>query len=275
MPGNKGHFVGLSRLCSVVSLPIGRASDTLGEVARSSRVRRGRARLRAVALIGIDGSGKTTQAHRLADALTRAGMPATYHRNAGGRAWLGRLAQRVGRRDAQGLLGRRGMLAVESVLRWLAIARALLAATLTGRTAVMDRYAVCQYASIRAHGGGRGERLARLAYRLFPSPQVTFLLTVDPGEAYRRIERRGTDHEPIGYLAAADAAYRALPEFPTFVLIDANRSPDEVTRQIRAHLAAWLPAKPAPMARPPLLTPLPAPTPRPAPTRPVTAPAHP
>ncbi|MFE0594003.1 dTMP kinase [Micromonospora echinospora] len=236
------------------------ASDILGRVARSVGARRGTARLRAVALIGIDGSGKTTQAHRLADALTLAGLPATYHRNAGGRAWLGRLAQRLGRRDAQGLLGNRGMLAVESILRWLAIARALLGTLLTGRTAVMDRYAVCQYASIRAHDGRRrGERLARIAYRLFPAPQITFLLAVEPAEAYRRIERRGTDHEPIEYLVAADAAYRSLPEFPAFVVIDANRTPDEVTRQIRDHLAAWLPATGSPVSRPPLLAPLAAP----------------
>ncbi|XTZ18112.1 dTMP kinase [Micromonospora echinospora] len=235
------------------------ASDILGKVARSLGARRGTARLRAVALIGIDGSGKTTQAHRLADALTQAGLPATYHRNAGGRAWLGRLAQRLGRRDAQGLLGKRGMLAVESTLRWLAIARALLGTLLTGRTAVMDRYAVCQYASIRAHDGRRGERLARITYRLFPAPQVTFLLAVEPAEAYRRIERRGTDHEPIEYLVSADAAYRSLPEFPTFVVIDANRTPDEVTRQIRDHLAAWLPATGSPVSRPPLLAPLAAP----------------
>ncbi|MCM0674336.1 thymidylate kinase [Micromonospora phytophila] len=210
-------------------------------MSRSTRARRGRARLRAVALIGIDGSGKTTQAHRLADALTAAGHPATYHRNAGGRRWLGRLAHRLGRPDAQRLVGRNGMLAVESVLRWLAIAGAVLSRLVTGRIAVMDRYSVCQYASIRAHGGHRRwERLARIGYRVFPPPQVTFLLAVDPAEAYRRIEQRGTDHESMRYLTAADAAYRALPEYPTFVVVDAGRPPAEVTRQIREHLAGWL-----------------------------------
>ena len=45
----------------------------------------------------------------------------------------------------------------------------------------MDRYAVCQYASLRARGAGpAAERRARLAYRLFPRPDVTFLLAVDP-----------------------------------------------------------------------------------------------
>ncbi|MFI7520941.1 dTMP kinase [Micromonospora globbae] len=210
-------------------------------MARSLRARRRRGRLRTVALIGIDGSGKTTQAHRLADALTAAGRRATYHRNAGGRRWLGRIAQRFGRPDAQRLVGRNGLLAVESVLRWLAIALALVSCLVTGRTAVMDRYAVCQYASIRAHGGHRWERLARATYRVFPQPQVTFLLSVDPAEAYRRIERRGTDHETMGWLTAADTAYRTLPEYPTFVVVDAGRPADEVSRQIRHHLADWFP----------------------------------
>ncbi|MFJ8581291.1 dTMP kinase [Micromonospora sp. NPDC093277] len=215
-------------------------------MARSLRGRRGSARLRSIALIGIDGSGKTTQAHRLAEALTAAGHPATYHRNAGGRRWLGRLANRLGRPDAQRLVGRDGVLAVESVLRWLAIALALLSCLVTGRTAVMDRYSACQYASIRAHGGQRWERLTRAGYRVFPAPRVTILLTVDPAEAYRRIEQRGTDHESMRWLTAAATAYRTLPEYADFVVVDANGPPDEVSRRIRAHLAEWLPDDPPP-----------------------------
>ncbi|MGI5215058.1 dTMP kinase [Plantactinospora sp. CA-290183] len=204
--------------------------------------RQGRGRLRTVALVGIDGSGKTTQGHRLADALTARGLRATYWQNAGGRRWFGRLARRLGRRDAQRLLGRNGMLLAESALRWLAIARALVRSRLLSRVAVMDRYAVCQYASIRAHGGGpRWERLARVLYRIFPPSDLTLLLAVDPGEAYRRIEARGTDHESIEYLAAGAAAYASLPESPGFVVVDANRSPDEVTRAIWAALREWLP----------------------------------
>ncbi|MEV4714437.1 dTMP kinase [Micromonospora sp. NPDC049374] len=208
----------------------------------STGVRRARGRLRTVALIGIDGSGKTTQAYRLAEALTAAGFPATYHRNAGGRRWLGRAAHRLGRPDAQSLLGRDGMLLMESVLRWLAIAMTLLGGLFNGRVAVMDRYAACQYASLRAHGGHRWERLVRAAYRLFPRPQVTFLLTVEPTEAYRRIERRGTDHESLGFLAAADLAYRTLPEYPTFVPVNADLPAEEIAREIRGHLNAWLAA---------------------------------
>ncbi|XVU26808.1 dTMP kinase [Actinoplanes sp. CA-054009] len=195
--------------------------------------------LRTIALIGIDGSGKTTQAHRLADELAAAGRPAVYRRNAGGRHWVGKVAVRLGKRDAEDLIGRRAMLFVESVLRWLAMLRTLLWRALTGGVVVMDRYAYCQYASLRARGARpAAERRARLAYRLFPRPDVTFLLAVDPAVAQRRIDARGYDHESMAYLNAADAAYRSLPEFGAFVVIDANGTPDEVSAALHAALAS-------------------------------------
>lgn len=205
--------------------------------------------LRTVALVGIDGSGKTTQAHLLAGVLAAQGLPATYRRNAGGRRWFGRLATAVGRRDADDLLGRRAMLVVESALRWLAILRTLLRRAVTREITVMDRYAVCQYASLRARGARpSAERRARLAYRSFPRPDVTFLLAVDPAVAYDRIEARGYDHEEMAYLTAAADAYRSLPEYPGFVVIDANGTPEEVGAAIRAHLPTAVPAR-VPRAR--------------------------
>lgn len=202
---------------------------------------------RTIALVGIDGSGKTTQAHRLADALAAEGLNAAYRRNAGGRRWFGRLATRLGRGDdAESLLGRRGMLFAESVLRWLAILRTLLRRAFTGEITVMDRYAVCQYASLRARAAApAAERRARLAYRLFPRPDVTFLLVVDPQTAHDRIERRGYDHESTDYLSAAAAAYRSLPEYPGFVVIDATATPDQVAAEIRARLPIPAPVTPA------------------------------
>lgn len=201
---------------------------------------------RTVALVGIDGSGKTTQARQLATALAARGLPATYRQNAGGRRWFGRLATALGRRDGEHLLGRKAMLFVESVLRWLAILRTLLRRAVTGEIAIMDRYAACQFASIRAHAKtprperlNRAERRARLAYRVFPQPDVTFLLAVDPAVAYDRIERRGYDHEEMAYLHAAAAAYHALPERPGFVVIDANGTPEQVLRAMLVHLDAW------------------------------------
>jgi dTMP kinase len=202
---------------------------------------------RTIALVGIDGSGKTTQAHRLADDLAAEGLNAAYRRNAGGRRWFGRLAARLGRGDdADDLLGRRAMLFAESVLRWLAILRTLLRRALTGEITVMDRYAVCQYASLRARAARpAAERRARWAYRLFPRSDVTFLLVVDPQVAHDRIEARGYDHETTDYLGAAAAAYRSLPEYGSFVVIDANATPAEVAAEIRSRLPLPAPVTPA------------------------------
>jgi dTMP kinase len=187
-----------------------------------------------VALIGIDGSGKSTQARRLAAWLTTQGYPAEYRQNASGRHWFGQLAHRLGRRDALDLLGPRLLMAVETVLRWLAIARSLRRARRTGTIAVMDRYGYCQDASVRAHRG-RPSRLVRALFRVFPTPTVTLWLALPPGEALRRVEVRGTDREEPGYLAAFDAGYRALPEAPGFIMVDAAGTPDEVQRAVRHH----------------------------------------
>lgn len=199
---------------------------------------------RVVAIVGIDGAGKTTQARLLAAWLAESGAGADYWQNAGGRRWFGRFARFVGRRDAQALLGVGGMLFVESVLRWLAIARALIRSGVRRHIAVMDRYSWCQYASIRAHAtgplalAGRRERRARWFYGLFPQPDLTVFLAVTPARAYSRVEARGTDHEDLHYLAAADAAYRSLAGAGRFVIIDANRDAAAVQRELRAAVAA-------------------------------------
>ena len=72
---------------------------------------------------------------------------------------------------------------------------------------------------------------------------MTFLLAVDPAVAYERIELRGIDHETLGYLPPPTAAYRSLPEYPGFVVVDANGTPDKVAAALLAHLV--------PPARPP------------------------
>ncbi|MBN1171266.1 MAG: thymidylate kinase, partial [Micromonosporaceae bacterium] len=169
-----------------------------------------------MALIGMDGAGKTTQARLLTDWLASRAVVAGYWRNAGGRLWFGRLARRLGLADAEALLGRRGMLLVEAVLRWLAIASALGCSMVSRRVAVMDRYAYCQYASIRARTGQR-ERLVRWAFGVFPAPTVVCYLAIPPEQARSRIGARGDDDEDLDHLIAVDAAYRALPEARIFV----------------------------------------------------------
>ncbi|WP_241832221.1 dTMP kinase [Pseudofrankia sp. EUN1h] len=230
-----------------------------------------------IVLVGVDGSGKSTAAKRLAGELTAAGTPARYFENGGGRPLIDPLARRLGRRDGRHLLGRRGYLAVEASIRWVAIARATTISTLTRRVSVMDRYSYCQFAIMRARGdstpsgggapdggggggsargaygggsgggapgggggggetGGHAERLVRVAYSVFPRPDVTFYLTIPADEAARRVEARGRDVEDPSYLTAFDAAYRSLPEFPSFTEIDASPTTNQVATALRDHL---------------------------------------
>jgi dTMP kinase len=184
-----------------------------------------------VALIGIDGAGKSTQARWLADWLDASGTPARYHRNAAGRVFFGRVAQRLGRRDAEHLLGVRLFLLVETVLRGLVITRALILSRLTGTVAVMDRYTYCQYTSITVRGGRPGP--ARLLFRLLPQPELVFYLAVPPLVAQARVEARGKDHEDLDYLTACDATYRALPEAARFTVVDAGADPSAVQASLR------------------------------------------
>ncbi|MET7393276.1 thymidylate kinase [Dactylosporangium sp. NPDC005572] len=187
--------------------------------------------IRTVALIGIDGAGKSTQARWLADWLTATGTPARYHRNAAGRVFFGKVARRLGRRDAEDLLGVRGFLVVETLLRWLVIARALLVSRLTGTVAVMDRYTYCQYTSITVRGGR--QRWARVLFAVFPKPDLVCYLAVPPVVAQERVEARGKDHEELSYLEACDTAYRALPEAAGYTVVDASGEPVAVQSALR------------------------------------------
>jgi dTMP kinase len=197
--------------------------------------------LHVVALVGIDGAGKTTQARLLAEWLTAQGTVALYLRNAGGRRWCNRLATGLGLRDAESLFGTSGMLMIEAVLRWLAIARALVWTTLTRRFAVMDRYVWCQYASVTARGRRPG-RLLRLLFGVFPAPQLVCYLAMPAEVAQRRVEHRGTDHEELAHLAAMAAAYQEMASEAGFVVVDATGPLDVVQQRLRTVVREHLPA---------------------------------
>ncbi len=180
-----------------------------------------------IALVGVDGSGKSTQARALARRLTARGTPARYFENAGGRPLWNRLARAIGRRDGAALFGRTGYPAVEATVRALAMGRTVLWSRLTGRTAVLDRWTYCQYVIMTARGD-RGHRLVWAAYALFPRPTMVCFLATSPAVAQRRVLARGIDTEELAHLRALDAAYRALPEFETFVVVDGDDGPDRV-----------------------------------------------
>lgn len=192
-----------------------------------------------VAVLGVDGSGKSTQTRLLAEALRRDGIGAAAYTNPGGRPALNKFAQWLGKPDGRALIGARAVVALETAIRFVAIARALLLAGLTGRVAIMDRYTYCQYAIMRARGD-HGERIARRILGVFPTPDVTVVLEAPAGVATRRVELRGHDHEDPVYLTRLDAAYRSLPEFGAFAEVDAAGTIEDVQRSLHGVVVAAL-----------------------------------
>ncbi|MFR9778315.1 dTMP kinase [Micromonospora sp. MS34] len=180
-----------------------------------------------IALIGVDGSGKSTQARALARRLCAAGVPARYFENAGGRPLWNRLARALGRPDGVALFGRTLYPVLEATVRAVAMARTVLVARLTGRAAVLDRWTWCQDV-IMAARGDRGRRAVRAVYAVFPRPTVVCFLATSPTVAQRRVAARGIDTEELAHLRALDAAYRALPEFGSFATLDGDGDVDEV-----------------------------------------------
>ena len=96
---------------------------------------------------------------------------------------------------------------------------------------VMDRHLHCQLALRDAHGLPRG-RLLPWLLRHLPQPDLVVFFDVSPRQAWARIKRRGTDQESVQFLASFSAAYSALPEYPTFVAVDADGTPTDTINQL-------------------------------------------
>lgn len=188
---------------------------------------------RLVAIVGIDGSGKTTLAKTLVAQLRSEGRRVRSFENAGGRPPLNWLARRLGHDDAQKWLGTARLEAIEQRFRHVPMRLAATWARLPGeRIAILDRWTVCQYAAMRARGSE--DASARRRYRRLPWPDHVLFLDVSPEQAHARLRQRGTDVDELDWLHAAYAAYRSLPEWDALTVIDGAGSPADVVARARA-----------------------------------------
>lgn len=187
---------------------------------------------------GVDGSGKSTQAELLRDALAAEGREVVLTREPGG--------TEVGERVRELLLNGPEMTPwAEAAL--FAAARAELVATVIrpalerGADVVSDRYVD---SSLAYQGIARGvgvDHVLELNLHVVQGlmPDLTVLLLLDPAEAAARagetdrLEREGAD-----FRARVDAAYRGLAErFPErIVALDGGRPADELSEVIRERL---------------------------------------
>lgn len=174
-----------------------------------------------IAIEGIDGAGKTTQARRLVKFLRSRGFQARYTSEPTG-SWLGSEIRRFLRRRRVDPYLLALLFAADRVYHLDRIVEPLLQ---RGFVVVCDRYL---YSSYAYQGVMTGRPLwVREINRMAPHPDVAVLLDISVGEALRRKKSRIRFEDP-GFLEEVRREYLRLCEAGLMVKIDAGRGVDEV-----------------------------------------------
>jgi dTMP kinase len=184
---------------------------------------------RLLALEGLDGSGKSTQAAALAEVLRAEGHDPL-----------------LTREPTEGPYGRRirsmarsgQAVAPEEELRWFVadrrahVAEVIQPGLAAGRLVITDRYYLSTVAYQGARGLDPGELLSQSEAE-FPLPDLVLLLEIDPELGLQRVSQRGgvaeTVFERRQFLEQVEANFRAL-DLPYLVRIDA-RGPEQVVHR--------------------------------------------
>lgn len=206
-----------------------------------------------VVLLGIDGAGKTTVARTVIQELHERGIAAKLFRNPGGRRTLDRWASHRSQ-TAESLLGARVLDGIETGLRILAVLRSTLQSRRRRGVVLFDRHLQCQLALRQVRGLPSGVVLPWLL-RVLPPPDLVVYLSVDPHTAQARITSRNTDRETLEFLGALDTAYRRLPDFGTYQVVEADGSAAETAAKLLAQIEPLL-QFPAPQGSPSVGLPL-------------------
>lgn len=198
---------------------------------------------RLIAVVGLDGAGKSTQVPALGEWLTSVGVPTQVQVSVSMspvRKALSVIAAEDGYADHLELIGAETMRLISACNKLARVAPVARSLRESGGVVVMDRYTYCQYALASAQRAGDVRFLRRL-FAGTPKPDLTLFLDVEPEEAARRVDERGVDVESVQFLKEFREAYQALPEFADFVRVDGNGTPEEVQECLRTSVRVNLP----------------------------------
>ena len=200
-------------------------------------------RPRFITFEGIDGSGKSTQARRLAQWLGDQGHDVILTREPGGSQGAEEIRQLL-------LTGDPDRWSAETEILLFTAARrdhlekTILPALAAGKTVVSDRFAD----STRVYQGAtRGDLRAKVdalhTLMIGRDPDLTFVIDMDPATALERglARRSGEDRfEDFGLPFQETLRHGVLAlaraEAQRCVLIDGNRTPDQIASDVAAHL---------------------------------------
>ncbi|EYD71104.1 dTMP kinase [Limimaricola hongkongensis] len=190
---------------------------------------------------GIDGSGKSTQARLLAEALRQAGHEALLTREPGGSPGAEEIRSLV-------LTGDSGRWSAETELLLFTAARrdhlerTIRPALAEGRTVITDRFADSTRVYQGATRGDLRDTVDRLhALMIGAEPDLTFLIDMDPATALARGLARGSGEDRfedmgLGFQQTLRAGFldlaAAAPD--RFRVIDGDRAPEAVAAEIAA-----------------------------------------
>jgi len=189
-----------------------------------------------IVIEGIDGTGKSTQAKRLADHLTSQGKTVILSREPTDGPWgtLLRNSASTGRLSPEEEL--------ETFLkdRRQHVEEKIAPALAAGHTVILDRY----YFSTMAYQGARGfdpQEIRRKNEAFAPIPDLLLILDLDVDTAIERIGVRGdtaNEFEQLANLARCREIFLTLKDEPFARIIPTDSGPDEVTRRILKSLPA-------------------------------------
>ena len=181
-----------------------------------------------IAVEGIDGAGKTTQAKRLVRLLNRMGVKAAYTREPTGGS-IGKLVRRH-------LSGRRTYSEETITLLFAAdrldhIQRFIEPQLKRGVTIVADRYV---HSSIAYQAAATGMREWVISVNsLARRPDISIFVDVNPKEALARLgHRRKYVYERLEFLERVRGEYIRLVESGEMMIVDGSGTREEVAQRI-------------------------------------------
>jgi len=189
-----------------------------------------------IAIEGIDGAGKTTQARMLAEALEAAGHTVVVTKE----PTDGPHGQKIRSLSTAGAaLGPGEALELFIEDRKQHVDQLVIPHISAGDVVITDRY----FLSNVAYQGAEGlvpEEVLRRNEALFPLPDVVLLVEVSPEEGLRRVEARGGPlnlaYERVDFLRVAAEIFAAIDR-PYIRRIDGEAPPEAVHGRVREALA--------------------------------------